>query len=397
MLFWIICIALTAIVGWIVITPLLRDVQNNSKAPDVAFYRAQLKELDRDVARNVIDPAEADRSRVEIARRLLAADKMDQDTAPSASAPVLAATVFAAVGACGLLLYAYLGAPSYGDLPLKARLDTSQQMRDNRPSQAAMAAATPAPQLSDVPQDYLAQVNRLRSIVPTRPDDLQGWELLAASEAQLRQFSAAANAQENVIRIKADQATLADKGLFLDYLVAAADGLVSQQAEDIARDILAVDRDDITARYYIGALFNQTDRADVALRMWRPIVANGDPSVFYVAAARAQIEDAARRAGITYSLPAPRGPSVEDIENAQDLSQDDRTQMITSMVAGLADRLATQGGDAGEWAQLITAYGVLGQTAAATEVWLEAREVFAASDDAMATLRAAANDAGVIE
>jgi cytochrome c-type biogenesis protein CcmH len=395
MFFWIICGFLTVIVGVMVAAPLWRPTDAPTASPDVAFYRSQLDELDRDVTRGVIAPSEAKIARVEIARRLLAADSETAAKPTDRRYPIIAAIVVVLIAAVGLPTYAYLGAPGYGDLPLKARLAASDAMRDARPSQAAMAAAAPPPAPVNVPDEYRASVVQLREIVPTRPDDLQGWALLATHEAQLRNFGAAAFAQDKVVTLKADGVTSDDQRRLLDLLVAAADGLVSPEAETLVRVLLDQDPADVSARYYLGALYNQTDRPDVALRMWRPIVADGDVTQFHVASARSQIEDAAYRAGVKYTLPAARGPSAEDIANAADLSDADRDGMIRSMVAGLSDRLATTGGPAAEWARLIRAYGVLGEPQAATEVWLEASEVFAGSQTAMTTLQDAATAAGV--
>ncbi len=135
----------------------------------------------------------------------------------------------------------------------------------------------------------------------------------------------------------------------------------------------------------------------MALRLWRPVAEDGDPTQFHVAAIRSQIEDAAYLAGVKYTLPAAVGPSAQDIANAEDMSQEDRQGMIRGMVEQLAGRLADEGGPASEWARLIGAYGVLGETDKATEVWLEASEVFAGSGAAMETLRSAATTAGVAE
>ncbi|MCO4848285.1 MAG: c-type cytochrome biogenesis protein CcmI [Yoonia sp.] len=395
MFFWIICILLTAVVGVMVAAPLWRSTGAPAAHPDVAFYRSQLDELDRDVARGVIAASDAKTARVEIARRLLAADSDVTAEPTDRPYPVTAAIVVAVIAAVGLPAYTYFGAPGYGDLPLKARIAASDEMREARPSQAAMAAAAPPPVPVEVPDDYRASVVQLRLIVPTRPDDLNGWALLATHEGQLRNFNAAAAAQEKVVALKAADATPDDVRRLLDLLVAAADGLVSPEAETLVRVLLDQDPADVTARYYLGALYNQTDRPDIALRMWRPIVDDGDVTQFHVASARSQIEDAAYRAGTTYTLPAARGPSAEDIANAVDLSEAERDGMIRNMVAGLSDRLATTGGPAAEWARLIRAYGVLGDPLAATEVWLEASEVFAGSQTAMATLQDAATAAGV--
>lgn len=397
MVFWIICIILALVVGALVVAPLWRADKAPDTSADVAFYRAQLDELDRDVARGVIAQEDAGQSRIEISRRLLAADKDSGTALLTQKSPVIAGMSLAVIGVVGLLGYVGLGAAGYPDLPLKARLAASEDMRANRPSQAAMAAAAPAVPSVDLPEDYLASVTQLRAVVPTRGDDLEGWELLAYHEAQIGNFQASADAQARVIAIKGDAAVPADTHRLLDLMVTAAGGLVSPEAEDYARALFNTDANDLVARYYLGELYYQTDRPDVALRMWRSVVSDGDPTTYHTTAARAQIEDAAFRAGEKYTLPVERGPSAEDIANASDLSAEDRTAMITTMVANLAGRLADEGGPASEWARLISAYGVLGNIEAATEVWLEARAVFAASDSAMATLRAAADRAGVSE
>jgi len=398
MIFWIICGVLALVVAGIVTAPLWRGVSDVSEDPDVAFYRAQLEELDRDVERGTIDAAEAERSRIEVQRRLLAADARVMQTARSTPSPVLAGGIALVLVALGLGAYWQLGAIGYPDLPLRARLAQSDEMRLNRPDQAALQAAALPPVAPDVPADYLASVETLRKLVPTRPEDLKGWELLAYHEAQLREFPAAIEAQARVMALKGDAVTLDDKRLMVDLMVTAADGLISPEAEVIVREMLAEAPDDQAALYYMGALYYQTDRADVALRLWKPIVAEGDPQSFYVAAARSQIEDAAFRAGDeNYTLPGVRGPNASDIANASGMSDGDRQDMIRGMVSQLATRLADEGGPASEWARLIGAYGVLGEVDKATEIWLEASDVFAGSVGAMETLRAAADAAGVAQ
>ena len=398
MIFWLICLVLALVVAGLVVMPLLRPAPVSGDSPDVAIYRAQLDELDRDVERGVITREEAERARVEVARRLLAASKTAEPVQTKARPTVLLSVIVGLV-VLGLTfgLYRTLGVPGYGDLPLQARLATSDEMRANRPSQVALEAATPAPPPVDAPADYLTAIDQLRTIAPTRPNDLQAWELLAFHEAELRNYAAAARAQAQVIEIKGDATEIEDRRRLLDMMVTAAGGFVSPEAEVVLKGILALDEENIPARFYLGALYNQTDRPDVAYRLWRGIVETGDPAQFHVAAARAQIEDAAFRAGIEYSLPPLRGPSAADMANAQDMTPEERQDMIGNMVAGLADRLANEGGPASDWARLITAYGVLGDETAARTVWTEARDVFGADNAAMQVLTEAARSAGVLE
>jgi cytochrome c-type biogenesis protein CcmH len=84
------------------------------------------------------------------------------------------------------------------------------------------------------------------------------------------------------------------------------------------------------------------------------------------------------------------------MQAAEAMSADDRQAMIQGMVEGLATRLATEGGPPEDWARLIAALGVLGQTERARAILSEARTVF--PDAAMrAPIEAAAAQAGLIE
>ena len=398
MIFWIVCAAMTLGVTALIVVPLLRPQQTPNENPDIAIYRAQLGEIDRDLERELLAPDEAERARAEVARRLLAADK-EARPANGGFTPTrgLSFTLVVLVASLSFGIYWSLGAPGYGDLPLKARIAASDEMRANRPSQDALEAAAPAPPPVDLPQDYVAAINQLRIIAPTRPDDLEAWERLAFHEVELRNYAGAADAQAQAIVIKGDDALLSDYQRLLDLMVVAAGGLVSPEAEVLIRDILDRENRNIAARYYLGALYNQTDRPDLALRFWRDIIETGNPTDFHVASARQQVSDAAFRAGIDYALPEARGPSFEQMDAASEMSPEDQREMIGGMVAGLADRLANEGGSAQDWARLIRAYGVLGEEQAARTVWQEAQQVFVSSMRGMEILTTAARDAGVLD
>ncbi|WP_108258339.1 hypothetical protein [Mangrovicoccus ximenensis] len=77
------------------------------------------------------------------------------------------------------------------------------------------------------------------------------------------------------------------------------------------------------------------------------------------------------------------------------MTDGDRQAMIRGMVEGLAGRLADQGGSPEEWARLIGALGVLGETERAQDIYGEARTVFAADPEGLAKVDAAAQQAGL--
>ena len=397
-MFWIICIVMALGLASILAAPLLRPVAAGEAHPQIAIYKGQLEEVDRDVARGVLNADEAERARAEIARRLLAVSRTTQvtGTAPRGASLAVAGTVAVVLLGLGGLTYWQIGAPGDPDQPLSARLAQAEQVRENRPDQATLEAAAPPPPTVDMPADYLEQIAQLRAIVPTRPDDLQGWTLLAMHEARLANYAAAARAQDRIVALKGDAVTVDDLTRQIDLLVAAANGVVSPQAEAIARDLLTRDAASVAGRYYMGALYNQTGRADIAFRFWRPIIDSGDTS-FHADLTRAQIEDAAVRAGVDYALPETRGPDAAAVAAAEDMTDADRQTMIGTMVNQLADRLSKDGGPASEWARLIAAYGVLGETDAARAVYAEARTTFSSDSVALQALANAAQSAGVGE
>ncbi len=398
MIFWIVCAVMTVAVTVLMVTPLLRPQDVGDDNPDIAIYRAQLAEIDRDLERDLLAPDEAERARAEVARRLLAANKAAK--APDAAGTPtrwLSAVIGVAMLGLGFGTYWAIGAPGYPDLPLQARLAASEEMRLNRPSQDALEAVAPAPPPVDVPDDYREAIDQLRIIAPNRPDDLEAWSRLAFHEVELRNYAGAADAQAQVVAIKGDGAEVADLQRLLDLKVVAAGGLVSPEAEEVIGQVFEKDEQNIAARYYLGALYNQTDRPDLALRLWRDIIETGDPNNFHIASARSQVSDAAFRAGVEYAVPEARGPSFEQMDAAQDMSAEDRQAMIGGMVSGLASRLANEGGPAQDWARLIRAYGVLGDQEAARMVWTEAQQVFVSSMRGMEILTNAARDAGVLE
>ncbi len=403
MLFWIIAALLATSVAAILAVPLLRKEDHGiGENPDLALYRDQLAEVDRDLARGILAPEDAERTRIEVSRRLLAADAETRGIATEAPRQ----TTLAVAGISGvvlilggLALYDVLGAPGYPDIPLAQRIADSEAVRENRMSQAeaeALFSARPRPPI-DVDEEYLRSIEQLRAAVPTRPEDLQGWQLLSEHEYNLRNYAAAARAQERVIELKGDGATTDDRIVLASQLVAATGGFVSPEAEDVLVRVLQDDPRNQAGRYYYGLLFYQTDRPDRAFRLFRDVVNDGTAADPFTQLARAVVEDAAFRTGVDYTLPPQNGPTLEQIAAADDLSPEDRSAMIDGMVAQLSDRLANEGGTAAEWARLITALSVLGDDGQARAILTEARQVFATSDDAMALIDQAATQAGLTE
>lgn len=369
---------------------------------DLAVYRDQLSEIERDITRGTIPADEGARLRTEIQRRLLDADRKMQADAPVAQAK-------AGWGATGVVVmmmaaaaagYWQLGAPGYPDLPLAERFAMSDDIYANRPAQAEVEArSTTPPPRTDVDPQFADLVERLRQAVADRPDDLQGLQLLARNEAALGNLGAARDAQARLVTLKGAEATGEDHAGLAELLVILAGGYVSPEAEAELVRALERDPENATARYYSGLMFAQIGRFDRTFTLWRRLLDESPPDAPWVTLIRDQIEDVAARAGVRYELPpAPqRGPDGDDIAAAAEMTEAERSQMITGMVDQLAERLATSGGPAEDWAQLIRSLAQIGRMDQAREVWAEAQVVFEGRTVEMSALREIAVLAGVAE
>ncbi|MEM9270662.1 MAG: c-type cytochrome biogenesis protein CcmI, partial [Pseudomonadota bacterium] len=277
----------------------------------------------------------------------------------------------------------------------------------NRPNQAmaeaAFAASPNAPPTVEIPQETLSLLAQLREVLKERSTDLRGHQLLANNLAQLGQWSEAHAAQRKVIELQGDAAPGRDFVSLAEYQILAAGGYVSPEAETALANGLQRSPTDPRGRYYSGLLLAQGGRPDLAFEIWVRLLREGPADAPWLPAIQAQLPEVASAAGkmvpgaLLPDSPVGRGPNAEAMEAAQDLSPAERQEMIQGMVAGLANRLATEGGPPEDWARLIRAYGVLGEMRQASDIWNEAREVFADAPAALGMIRRAAQDAQVIQ
>lgn len=397
MLFWIVAAALTLACVAIVLAAFRTPPE--ASTPDVAVYRDQLRELDRDRARGTLAAEEAETARAEVARRLLAADKAARSAEAGRGGNAVLGAGLAAVLVVAVTAATYLtiGAPGYGDLPLQARIETIEENRARRAAQAVAEAEVPD-RIDDGRPDVTRMAEQLRAVLAERPDDLRGWRLAVQTEAGLGDFEAAWRAQERVIAILGEDATAGDHSALAELMILAAGGFVSLEAEAILRETLRLDRTDGTARYYLGSMYAQGGRPDLAWPIWRRLVADSTPDAPWLPVIYERIEAVSRAAGDPTpidQLPTPRGPTADDVEAAAGMSLEERIDMIEGMIQGLAARLASEGGPPEDWARLIVAYGVTGNLNAAASVYQESKLVFEADRGALDILARAADRAGL--
>lgn len=410
-MFWLLSGALTLIVGLVILLPAWRGRGAGSQpaaAYDLRVYRDQLREVDRDLERGVIQPEDAQRLRTEIGRKVLDADKrlsLARPTAAHGGGLVVAGVLVILLGGT-FVLYLREGVPGAPDMPIAERFAAAEAAYRNRPTQAQAEAATPARPAADPDQldpDYLALMEQLRAAVARNPQDRQGLSLLVTNEMRLGNLPAAREAAEQLIALQGDDADATDLMRLSSLMIEAAGGVITPEAEAVLVRALQADPDQPQARYLLGVLQIQNGRPDRGFTLWRRLLEEGPANAPWIPAIRAAIDDLAWLAGEAgYVAPEPAamptlpGPDAATLEAAEDLPEAERAQMIQGMVAGLQSRLANEGGTPEEWARLIRALSVLGQDTDARAIWDEAQVRFAGSEDALAVLSQAASEAGLL-
>ncbi|WP_234853931.1 c-type cytochrome biogenesis protein CcmI [Paracoccus everestensis] len=403
-MFWIICAALTGAVGLAIMAPLLRargDAAQPAAAFDLRVYRDQLQEVERDLERGVIAPDDAVRLRTEIGRKVLDADRrLSQVTAGGAGGRGLVVLgVLAVLFAGAVGLYLREGQPGRGDLPVAQRIAQSQQVYENRPSQAEAEARAPAPAPVEVPEDFAALIEQLREAVARNPDDPQGLALLATNEIRLGNLPAARQAQQRLVDLRGEGATADELVRLSALMIEAAGGLITPEAEKVLARALARDPAHPQARYLLGMLQLQNDRPDRAFPLWRQLLEEGPEDAPWIAPIRTAIADLAWLAGQPdYVPPSPMpGPDADAVAAAGDMTPEERQQMVAGMVSQLEARLAQQGGTPDEWARLISSLVVIGNTDQARAIWTEAQTRFASQPEALEIVRQGAVQAGLVQ
>ena len=242
---------LLAVVLILILPPLLRGARETApeaggrSAANLAIYRDQLAELERDRTAGTLADAEYEQAREELRRRLLEERVAGEAAAPgvrrsprSALILLFALPLFAATG------YAWLGQPQALDpIHTQARLD---------------------------PQEIEAMLGKLKARLDAQPDDLKGWVMLARSYKTLGRYVEAAKAYGRGGALVDNDATL-----LLDYadvLVQLNDGRFAGRPEQLIAQALKLDPDEPQALFLAGAAAGEREDYAAVVRYWERLL-----------------------------------------------------------------------------------------------------------------------------
>ncbi len=339
--------------------PLARRQGSVRSGSDIAVYRDQLDEIDRDQAAGLIGNVEAE------AAETAKAGSVAPAPGPAGRyrrATLAAAIVLLPAGAGSV--YLLLGSP--GLVPVSMNAAT-----DGQP----------------VPAGIEHTVAEVETYMESNPRNGRGWELLAPVYLRLGRFDDAVRARRNALEIFGpDAARLGDLG---EAMVMASGGVVNAEAKGLFERANAADPEDVMAQYYLGLSAKQDGRRDEAEKRWRALVSRAGEGAEWlplVKDALARIDEkgppvvaAAPASGA--AKVAPKGPSAREVAAAAQLAPAERNGMIEGMVARLAQKMAENGSDVEGWLRLIKAYSVLGERDKALAAAANARSAVAGNSD----------------
>ncbi len=366
MTLWFVFALMTAAAVFAVLWPLGRGQRPQREGNETTVYKDQLAEIERDVSAGLIGRSEAEAARVEISRRLLAADdaeRVSQFPVNTTLRRAVAVIAFIGLPMMAAALYLPLGSPRLPDFPLSERAQ--------------------APAASQPLDNLVAQVE---AHLEKNPTDGRGWNVLAPVLARLGRFDDAIRAFRNSITYDGDSASRrADLG---EVIAAASGGVVTSEAKAEFERAIALNADEAKASYFLGLAAEQDGRRDEAASIWRAMLAKAQSTATWrplVLAALARLGD------------GPAAPALSDdtIAAARDMTETDRSAMILGMVDRLASRLKQNGDDVEGWLRLVRAYMVMGDRDKANRASADARQAVAGNAERLRALNEGLKNLGL--
>jgi cytochrome c-type biogenesis protein CcmH len=342
MLVWMTMALMTGAAALAVLWPLARPQRAGDSAPDgpdAAFYRAQLTEIERDAARGLIAPDEAEIARTEAGRRVLAAIRREgnarADSTSQLRIRVAAAAALVLLPAVSLGIYLSVGRPDLPAQPLAAR-DVA------RGGGVSMDEA-------------LAKIEKH---LAANPEDGRAQELVAPAYMSAGRYADAAKAYAAALRL------LGPSGDRLENLaeayVATADGVVTAEARELFERSLMVEPGRPKARFYRGLAAEQDGDRQAAIALYSGLIDDAPPG----SPIAANLAQRITKLGGTPPKPQPEataGPASPAGAAVAALPERERMAAIRGMVETLDARLAADGRDVDGWLRLVRSYVVLGE------------------------------------
>lgn len=374
---WLVFALLTGAAVMAVLLPLaMRGEARDAAAADIAFFEEQIAEIERERAEGRLDPAEAEAAKTEAARRLLRAESAPRAAEGGGRKAALVAALVAivAIPVFSVPMYLRLGKMDMPDMPLTARLDAAPEKGD-------LAGA----------------VARIEQHLREHPEDGRGFEVVAPFYLRTGRGEDAIEAYSRALKLLGP--TAHRHAALGEARMVVAGGKVTPEAKAEFEAALALDPNEVMARYYLALGAEQAGEKEKAIDMFAKMEAEAPADAAYLPAVKRRLaelrgEAAPETPPFAEAAPA-RGPMSEQGKAIAAMPADQRQAAIRGMVDRLASRLETNGDDVEGWLRLIRAYSVLAETEKAKKALADARKALAGKNAEAARIDALAKELNI--
>lgn len=349
--------------------PLFRRGDEETGPDRLEVFERQLQEIDRDAADGVIDAAEAGSARLEVKRRILAADREAGERTLKSSPRGRRLLVLGAVAAClaGTLLYLEIGQPGLPDDPYQA-----PGLRDQ--------AGKEGPDLDKL-------VDRLTAHLADNPEDMEGWQHFRRAAPALDRQADLARALLEATRARPENASLAM--LYAESLILLGEGRITPAADLALTRVAALAPDMPALSYYRALGMIQNGEMRAAREELQALLARSPADAPWRGEVERQIVRTERALGMA-SEGMASGPGSEAGAAIAAMSDEDRQAAIRTMVEGLAARMEGEPENLEGWQRLARAWQVLGEQDKAVAAWTHVRDLADKAGNAEALAAASA-------
>ena len=256
---------------------------------DLLVYKDQLGEVAKDQERGLLGEEEVKAATTEIKRRMLGAASEKAEiisNIPSLVRRITALSLGVAVILLSLGVYLRLGSPQLPDMPHSERMK---------------AETARTGEIGDM-------VERLAAKMRENPSDSKGWAMLARSYNVLGRPQDALGAYKHLLQIDSN-----DSDAWAGYgetMVIIAEGEVSPEAAAMFTNSLKANKNNPTARFYLGLAAEQQGNPKEAIAIWRDLERyskEGDP---WLPMLKESIAEAAQNLGVDPVTILPHAPNL---------------------------------------------------------------------------------------
>jgi cytochrome c-type biogenesis protein CcmH len=366
MFFWIIVVIVCVLAAFALLAPLrlAGSGKNDGLAQDDEelatareFYNQQLTELQRYMDYAKLGAEEFEAAKLELDHEFLRQSAAaDRKVKRSIGMPVIVSASVLGIFAIAFLTYTSIGNPSMANSPLEERIQRGENI------------------------DIVEAIEKIELHLAEVPDDLQGWKVIAPIYMRQQAYDKAVRSFRNIVRIEGESADnltdLAEATMLLQQ------GDASGEPTELLKKAVSIEPNHLRSQFYLAGEATNAGDNQTAITLWTNVLRGATGDEPWLETAQAGLKMA--QDGLQSPLNDQSGPTQEDVSAALQLSQSERTEMISNMVAGLEERLFSSGGSPQEWQRLLRALLVQGEVDSAKKALAGARNDLKDDSDIMA-------------